>query len=77
MGRPVQLMPADVRTMLIERGLTEAYDDRPFYQRNDYLAWIGRAKRADTRTRRIARMLDELDIGGICMGMQHPPSRKE
>ncbi len=52
------------------------YGERPFYQRNDYLGWIGRAKRAETRAKRIAQMLDELEEGGVYMGMDHPPSAR-
>jgi uncharacterized protein YdeI (YjbR/CyaY-like superfamily) len=74
--RPTQPMPEDVRAELEERGLLDDYAARPFYQRNDYLAWIGRAKRIETREKRIAQMLDELATGGIYMGMDHPPSRK-
>lgn len=75
--RPVQPMPDDVRQELEQRGLLEAYDERPFYQRNDYLAWIARAKAQETRRRRIAQMLAELDQGGVYMGMDHSPSRKD
>jgi uncharacterized protein YdeI (YjbR/CyaY-like superfamily) len=70
-------MPEDVLEALTERGLHNAYSERPYYQRNDYLGWIGRAKRQETRRRRIDQMLDELEIGGIYMGMDHPPSRKD
>ncbi len=56
--------------------MTESYDERPFYQRNDYLAWIGRAKRPETRQKRIHQMLEELELGGIYMGMDHAPSRR-
>jgi uncharacterized protein YdeI (YjbR/CyaY-like superfamily) len=70
-------MPADVRAELDERGLTGAYDDRPAYQRNDYLGWIAQAKLPETRAKRIAQMLDELERGGVYMRMDHPPSRKE
>lgn len=76
MPRPVQEMPADVDAELERRGLRASYDARPFYQRNDYLAWIGRAVRPETRQKRIAQMLDELDTGGVYMGMDHPPSRR-
>ena len=61
---------------LEERGLMELYDERPFYQRNDYLAWIGRAARIETRRKRIEQMLDELEQGGVYMKMDHPPSRR-
>lgn len=75
-ARPIEPMPDDVREALAARGLRADYDARPHYQRNDYLAWIRRAARAATRERRIARMLDELERGGVYMRMPHAPSRK-
>ena len=77
MARPVQPMPDDVLAHLEARGLIDAYAARPFYQRNDYLSWITRAKRPETRDRRINQMLDELEIGGVYMGMEHRPSRRD
>ena len=74
--RPEQQMPDDVRTELEERGVMDFYQDRPFYQRNDYLAWIGRAARIETRCKRIEQMLDELERGGVYMKMDHPTSRR-
>ncbi len=76
MTRPIQEMPDDVRAEISEQKLMDAYEERPFYQRNDYLAWIGRAKRLETRQKRISQMLAELDQGGVYMGMDHPPSRR-
>jgi uncharacterized protein YdeI (YjbR/CyaY-like superfamily) len=69
-------MPDDILALLEQRGLLERYRERPRYQRNDYLGWIGRAVRPETRQKRISQMLDELDAGGIYMGMDHPPSRR-
>jgi uncharacterized protein YdeI (YjbR/CyaY-like superfamily) len=69
-------MPEDVRAELEKRRLMAEYRARPFYQRNDYLGWIGRAKQVTTRRKRIAQMLDELERGGVYMKMDHPPSRK-
>ena len=69
-------MPQDVLDELTARDLLDAYDERPHYQRNDYLSWISRAKRPETRRKRIAQMLDELDRGGVYMGMTHRPSAK-
>ncbi len=74
--RPPEPMPEDVRLALEERGVRADYDARPWYQRNDYLAWMRRAKRADTRAHRLAQMLDELEQGGVYMRMTHAPSRK-
>lgn len=74
--RPPNPMPEDVSSFLEERGLVGDYEARPYYQRNDYLGWIGQAKRPETRRRRIDQMLDELEVGGIYMGMDHRSSRK-
>ncbi len=75
--RPVQQMPDDVRAELEEYQLLALYEERPFYQRNDYLAWISRAARVETRRKRIEQMLEELIQGGVYMGMDHPPSRRD
>ena len=72
--REIQAMPDDVRQLLLERGLMDRYESRPAYQRNDYLAWVARAKREQTRRRRLEQMLDELERGGVYMNMRHRPS---
>jgi uncharacterized protein YdeI (YjbR/CyaY-like superfamily) len=72
--RDIQPMPDDVREALEQRGLTADYEARPAYQRNDYLAWIARAKRPETRRKRLEQMLDELARGGVYMNMPHHPS---
>jgi uncharacterized protein YdeI (YjbR/CyaY-like superfamily) len=69
-------MPEEVFEALTERDLWGAYEARPPYQRNDYLGWIGRAKRPATRSKRLEQMLDELERGGVYMGMDHPPSAR-
>lgn len=74
--RPTHHMLADIEKMLTEHRLRNAYDDRPAFQRNDYLTWAGRAKRPETRTKRVNQMLRELKEGGMYMGMQHPPSQR-
>jgi len=76
MARPRHPMPDDVLAELTRRSLLDAYAERPAYQRNDYLGWIGRAQRPETRAKRITQMLEELERGGIYMKMDHPPSRK-
>ncbi len=67
--RPIQPMPEDIAALLDARGLRAAYDARPPYQRNDWLAWIARAKKSATRARRIDSMLAELAQGHGYMGM--------
>jgi uncharacterized protein YdeI (YjbR/CyaY-like superfamily) len=67
--RALNPMPDDIRAALSERGLMAAYEARPDYQQNDYLGWIARAKRGDTRQKRLDQMLDELQRGGLYMKM--------
>jgi uncharacterized protein YdeI (YjbR/CyaY-like superfamily) len=74
--RALHKMPDDVFTALRENGLEQAYKARPDYQQNDYIGWITRAKRPETRAKRLAQMLDELARGGVYMNMAHPPSAK-
>ncbi|HEV8575383.1 MAG TPA: YdeI/OmpD-associated family protein [Dehalococcoidia bacterium] len=46
---------------------------RPPYQQNDWVGWIARAKREDTRQERLAQMLEELEGGEMYMGMRWRP----
>ncbi len=74
--RPLNAMPEDVTGALAERGLAEAFAARPAYQQHDYLGWIARAKRPETKAKRLRQMLDELALGGVYMKMAHPALRK-
>jgi uncharacterized protein YdeI (YjbR/CyaY-like superfamily) len=62
-------MPDDVEAAIIDAGFWEAYRNRPPYQQNDYIGWITRAKRPETRTKRIDQMLAELRAGDVYMKM--------
>lgn len=70
MKHPRYEMPEYVREALADGGLTEAYNSRPPYQRNDYIGWITRAKRPETRVKRIRQMLAELKAGDKYMKME-------
>ena len=74
--RPRYPMPGFVAQALEDRRLMAEYDKRPAYQQNDYIGWISRAKRQETKLKRLHQMLEELEKGGIYMNMAHPPSRK-
>jgi uncharacterized protein YdeI (YjbR/CyaY-like superfamily) len=65
-----QTMPASIREALSKHGLLAAYRERPPYQRNDYIIWIMQAKREQTREKRLAQMLSELERGGVYMKMK-------
>ena len=67
--RKRQDMTDFVREALDERGMREKYDARPPYQRNDYLLWINKVKREETKRKHLEQMLDELEAGDVYMGM--------
>lgn len=68
--RPREDMPDFVRDALEARGLRTQYEARPPYQRNDYLMWINKAQREETKRKRLDQMLDELAGGGVYMRMK-------
>ena len=71
MTRKVLDIPDYIAAALDESGLWERYRTRPPYQRNDYIRWITRGKREETRQKRIAQMLEELQAGDAYMGMRY------
>lgn len=73
--RPINPMPDSVKQALQQRGLMSAYENRPPYQRNDYLGWIGRAKLVVTQEKRLQQMLDELEQGDVYMKMVWRPTQ--
>ncbi len=64
-------MPDFVLEALQARSLLERYYSRPDYQQNDYIGWITRGKREETRQKRLQQMLDELENGQYYMGMAY------
>ena len=66
-------IPDFVQKALEESALMGAYKLRPPYQQNDYIGWITRAKREETRQKRLAQMLDELERGDVYMKMKYTP----
>jgi uncharacterized protein YdeI (YjbR/CyaY-like superfamily) len=62
-------MPKFVREALDQEGLMAAYNQRPPYQRNDYLGWIAQAKLEPTKKKRLDQMLAELRAGDKYMNM--------
>jgi len=71
MTRRVYDIPDYVAVALDESGLWERYRARPPYQRNDYIGWIARGKREETRQKRLTKMLEELQSGDAYMGMEY------
>ncbi|MDI6799484.1 MAG: YdeI/OmpD-associated family protein [Actinomycetota bacterium] len=60
-----------IKEALIENGLMEKYLERPAYQQNDYIGWITRAVKKETKQKRLSQMLSELEDGGLYMKMKH------
>jgi hypothetical protein len=74
--RPLHPMPPFVRKALTSGGLWKAYRSRPPFQQNDYIGWITRARREETRTRRLEQMLAELEDGTRYMKMEWRPAEE-
>ncbi len=74
LSRPVYPMPDFVADALAKHGLGDAYTSRPAYQQNDYVGWITRAKRPETKEKRLLQMLDELRRGDVYMKMDYRPT---
>ena len=70
MKRPIHDMPDWMMDAIAERGLAGKYRARPAYQQNDYVYWITSPRREETRMKRLAQMLDELEAGGVYMRMK-------
>ncbi|MBU0612603.1 YdeI/OmpD-associated family protein [Patescibacteria group bacterium] len=68
-------MPEFIKKALKKKGLTLEYQNRPPYQKNDYIGWITRVKREETRQKRLNQMLDELKKGNLYMKMDYKPQR--
>jgi len=62
-------MPDDVKGTLEAEGLMAVYNSRPAYQQNDYIGWITRVKREETRAKRLKQMITELKKGNVYMKM--------
>ena len=69
-------MPDFVKNALEDHRLMNVYRSRPPYQQNDYLSWIIRAKRDETKEKRLAQMLMELEKGNVYMKMNYFPKKK-
>jgi hypothetical protein len=67
-------IPNFIRSALDERGLLDAYNERPVAQQDHYVRRILRAVRGATVQTRLDQMLDELE-GGFYMKKPWRPNR--
>jgi len=70
-ARERYVMPDVIAAALDRSNLWERYRARPPYQQNDYIGWITRGKREETRQKRLTQMLEELQAGDAYMGMAY------
>lgn len=68
--REIHPMPVDLEKRLSKENLMDSYRRRPPYQQND-LGWIERAKRPETKEKRILQMMEELRSGDKYMDMRY------
>jgi hypothetical protein len=74
--RPIHVMTQDIRHALEHRGLMARYRARPAYQQNDYVGWINRARKPQTRKQRLNQMIEELEGGTLYMEMKWQPKKR-
>ncbi len=67
--KPVAI-PSDIKKLLEDENLLDAFKKRPYYQQRDYLHWITNPKQPGTRLKHMTQMVDELHKGGVYMGMK-------
>ena len=72
--RPI---PDFIRKALQDNILMAVYLSRQTFQRNEYVAWIMRAKKSETREQRLSQMLDELARGGQRMTLKRRDRRPD
>ena len=70
-------IPEYISHALEETLLMKDYRERPAYQQNDYIGWIIRAKKQETKEKRLQQMLNELKAGGVYMKMEHAASARD
>ncbi len=68
-------MPDFISAALQKSQLGENYRARPPYQQNDYIGWITSGKREETRQKRLAQMLEELQAADAYMGRAYNGKR--
>ena len=73
--REINKMPEYIIEALKDSDLVDEYAKRPAYQQNDYVGWITRAKREETRMKRLNQMLSELKDGDKYMKMDYRPQK--
>jgi uncharacterized protein YdeI (YjbR/CyaY-like superfamily) len=73
--RKIYRLPVALKRRMEAEGVLELYQQRPPYQRNDYLGWIARAKQEATQQKRTEQMIAELKKGNVYMKMKWNGSR--
>jgi hypothetical protein len=73
LSRSVNPLPDFIGDALRESNLEDEYRNRPAYQKNDYIGWIGRSRTEKTLIKRMDQMLEELKVGDTYMKMKYNP----
>ncbi len=53
-------VPADLAAALADAGLRDAFDALPYSQRKEHARSVGQAKKAETRARRVVKVVEQL-----------------
>ena len=74
-GKARKPIPGFLKTALAKHNLTDAFQARPEYQRNDYLTWLDGAKLPEQRQARLTQLVEELGKGDVYMGQPWSPPK--
>lgn len=66
-----------IRERLVRENVLDKYNERPAYQRSQYIDWITSAKRETTKENRLNQMIDELKAGDSFKGEKYNAKKKK
>lgn len=66
-----------IKERLVRENVLDKYNERPAYQRSQYIDWITSAKRETTKENRLNQMIDELKAGDSFKGEKYNAKKKK
>ena len=75
--RELNPMEDFIKDRLVKDEVLDKYNERPAYQRSQYIDWITSAKREATKEKRLNQMIDELKAGDSFKGEKYNAKKKD
>lgn len=71
LSRRIHDIPDFITHAMRKAGVEKKYEERPAYQKNDYVGWIIQPKKPETQQKRLEQMIEELKEGKKYMKMNY------